>query len=47
MRHTEQRNDTAEHTLRHTLLDHTPDTLAAIFAAWDEPGFGNYGNYGN
>ena len=27
------------HDSRATLLDHTPDTLAAIFASWGEPGF--------
>ena len=39
MRHTEQRNDTAGHALCHTLLEHTPETLAERFASWDEPGF--------
>ena len=39
MTQTEQRSDLERGDSRATLLDHTPDTLAALFASWDEPGF--------
>ena len=39
MKHTDRQSGTTEHTVHNTLLDHTPDALAALFASWDEPGF--------
>ena len=39
MTHADQQSDTRGHNVHSTLLEHTPDTLAALFASWDEPGF--------
>ncbi len=39
MSKTEPSNEIHARQADHTLLDHTPDTLVALFASWGEPGF--------